>query len=90
MARKANTGKKCIGIASPGNNSGNSISSGSLNDKTNTMDAKLSTKKSKLIQPLFMEGRHFVTSAYPSAMMVHATRQVMIMLVGVMILLKST
>ena len=63
MARKANTGKKCIGIASPGNNSGNSISKGSLKDNTMIMDAKLRTANTIFSHPRFKDGRHFMMRA---------------------------
>jgi hypothetical protein len=90
MVRKARTGKKCMGIANPGNNSGNSISSGSLKENTMMMDAKLRTANTIFSHPRFKEGRHLMMRAYASDIRVHPIRQVMIMLVGEMILLKST
>jgi len=90
MVRKANTGKKCIGIASPGNSSGNSTSRGSLKDNTMMMDAKLRIANTIFNHPMFKEGRHFMIKVYARDISVHPTRQVMIMLVGEMILLKST
>src|ERR1700739_3948913 len=90
MVKNERAGKKCIGIAKPGNNSGISISKGSLNESTPIIEAKLTMAKRILAQPRNFSLFHLNSKMYAVLISIHPINEAIVMPCQFNIVLKST